>query len=692
MARTPSTEAVYTGDGATTIFQLNFPILDATDVFVSVNGVDVSFTFLPGTPASVQTTVPPAFGTEVIVYRNTDAVSIEHVFTAGVPFLPRYVDENNRQLLYAIQEGLQSFGETDAKAQQALDTANAANETANDALSQVQANVSRNLRVANTDPVIPPIPSVALRQGMLLGFDSAGNPITIPAGPSGSAAALAMALADQADPANGAGLIGYRGYTVHQRLDEERSLLSFGAVGDGVTDDTVAVQAAFDSGLPLWGSLADYLLTAPIIITQPTKFRGGGWSTRFIHRGDYGDTFRIADPANLAVIRGVHLSEFQISQDISVPVTTGAQLRIEACRDVWLTNVLIRNGWIGYANVGSDQVHISGLYVLFDNTNGGNVNGRRYVQVLPTANPGKAAHPGDVFITNSNFRSGSSPSCGVGFEMTAGDGIWLNNSHIGNCTQQNLRVDANNVTKCTGLMMDNVWLDIGTGESIKFQGSVPAINGNHYIKNCKLLGGGTCTHGIDIDGAASRIRIESTEISDMLNNGIWTRPTSTGEVKISECIIRDNSQAGAGVSNGFNFAGTGNTYFNNNLVAGNLYAQHVAITGAKALAVLNDNVLVGNFTGSARMSTLTGTQISQKNNHGFNPTGNESVTVGPSPWTFTNDKGWPVEIYVGGGVVSGIARQSISLFGITSGSFTLGTGERITVTYSSPPGARVFGL
>lgn len=116
MARTPSTEDVYEGDGTTAVFQFHFPYLHASDVFVSVDGVNVSFTLLPGSVAQVQTTVPPAAGTVVKVYRSTLAYVPEHLFASGVPFLPRYVDENNRQLLYASQEAINDTAVTAAEA------------------------------------------------------------------------------------------------------------------------------------------------------------------------------------------------------------------------------------------------------------------------------------------------------------------------------------------------------------------------------------------------------------------------------------------------------------------------------------------------------------------------------------------------------------------------------------------------
>jgi hypothetical protein len=57
------------------------------------------------------------------------------------------------------------------------------------------------------------------------------------------------------------------------------SVKDFGAVGDGVTDDTAAIQAAFDSQQPIYMPVGVYKTTSELVIKNGTRVYGAGnWS------------------------------------------------------------------------------------------------------------------------------------------------------------------------------------------------------------------------------------------------------------------------------------------------------------------------------------------------------------------------------------------------------------------------------
>lgn len=214
MAIYDAPESLHVGTGTETVFGFNWPYLLPRDLRVTVNGIAV-VTVL-ASPNQVAIVPAPAALSIVRIFRNTPAQNPTYLFATGIPMLPKYIDGNNKQLLYALQEGLLQFAQTQSTADEALRRAAAAEVAAVAAqvsAAQQAADMRRTLRVPTTDPEIPTLPPVAARAGKVLGFDSAGNPVgTLPA--TGSGTELALDLADTSNPAKGAVLVGRAAVTV----------------------------------------------------------------------------------------------------------------------------------------------------------------------------------------------------------------------------------------------------------------------------------------------------------------------------------------------------------------------------------------------------------------------------------------------------------------------------------------------
>lgn len=138
MAIIPVVENNYVGDGSTRIYDTTFVYLDRADVYATVDGEPVAFTWLSDSSSQVELAVAPAAGTEVHLFRSTQAIDPRYEFAQGIPILPRYIDENNRQLLYAVQEGIASTADIAAEAlgvaEDALEAAKRAEEKVDNAI------------------------------------------------------------------------------------------------------------------------------------------------------------------------------------------------------------------------------------------------------------------------------------------------------------------------------------------------------------------------------------------------------------------------------------------------------------------------------------------------------------------------------------------------------------------------------
>ena len=66
------------------------------------------------------------------------------------------------------------------------------------------------------------------------------------------------------------------GYSVEDKLAQTVSVKDFGAVGDGTTDDTAAIQAALDTMQPVYMPPGEYLVTDTLLLEYGANLQGAG--------------------------------------------------------------------------------------------------------------------------------------------------------------------------------------------------------------------------------------------------------------------------------------------------------------------------------------------------------------------------------------------------------------------------------
>lgn len=123
--------------------------------------------------------------------------------------------------------------------------------------------------------------------------------------------------------------------TVENKLAESVSVLDFGAAGDGVTDDTVAIQNAINAtayGGTLHIPAGSYLVSASLeVINKPIRIVGDGFmSTYILASASIPGTDDVlvfnGDSISPAAIEGYYLSDISIKPQLGTPARHGLNL------------------------------------------------------------------------------------------------------------------------------------------------------------------------------------------------------------------------------------------------------------------------------------------------------------------------------------------------------------------------------
>ena len=227
----------YVADGGQTVFGFAFPVFEAGDLQVHLGAAPQTQGFaVTGIGAaaggSVSFEAPPAAGTVVTLSRSL-AIARRGDFLESGPLSARALNDQLDRLTAIAQ--------------------------------QLEAGQEAALRYPDTDlPASAQLPGRAARAGMLLGFDGTGNPVAHPpaaAGPLASFTAL------------GAGSVP-RG--VPDKLGDIASVKDFGAIGDGISDDTGAIQAALAAHRAVFLPAGTYRTSGTITLGYGQSLSGVG--------------------------------------------------------------------------------------------------------------------------------------------------------------------------------------------------------------------------------------------------------------------------------------------------------------------------------------------------------------------------------------------------------------------------------
>ena len=147
-------------------------------------------------------------------------------------------------------------------------------------IQQMSEDVGRSLKAPLSDGTPDmELPTAAQRANSFLAFDANGTPFTVPSSSTGSpVGSTSAALVSYTQGSSGSITTN-----VQAKLRESVSVKDFGAVGDGATDDTAAINAALASGAKcVHFPSGTYKIYATIVVPANVSITGDGTSASII--------------------------------------------------------------------------------------------------------------------------------------------------------------------------------------------------------------------------------------------------------------------------------------------------------------------------------------------------------------------------------------------------------------------------
>ena len=314
----------------------------------------------------------------------------------------------------------------------------------------------------------------------------------------------------------------------------------YGATGDGVTDDTTAMQLAISSLLQfesLHIPSGTYKISSTLTLSAwRTSIYGDGMSTRLRRSADGFDILHVT-PSNPAsgVVSYFSLSDMELSGEGITNNTSGNGLRLTQLFRSLISNLHINGNYGGVLVEGCNSVHLNSLEIYADQNFNAEFKANSYLmKFVKQPLTSGVQLPSGIFIESLQARgSVGNGYLDKGIVIQAADNLWFNNTHIGILAGDAVYInpqDAND--SMFGINFKATHFDGGAAS-----GSI--------MQNCVNYDIGPSVPDSKIKGHS----YVGCQFSNVLNDGF--KCNATDQLKVSDVVISDgrfNNIEGWGVN------------------------------------------------------------------------------------------------------------------------------------------------
>jgi hypothetical protein len=446
---------------------------------------------------------------------------------------------------------------------------------------------------------------------------------------------------------------------------------TFGAIGDGVADDTAALQAAIAaaSSGPLYIPPGIYRLTAPLELSvSGIRIIGGGPAATYLRKSS-GDstTFRV-----IADIDYFEISDLRV--DHAMPATSGFMLQTEVSG---ILGGVIRN------------VVTAGVYGVAKNTiTSGSVNNVTFTQCmfLQTVMYGIwLQFTTDWVIDNCIIEMASRNAGVIGLVVeSSNDGLYTSKTlFLGG---QRGMLAQNTLDAPSRHMFFNQTAWDGCGQNCI---ELTSLRRSRFV-NCWFASVYSTCNGATINGSSNYGLIFSACIFlNLAGNGMAIE-NGASDVAVSACQFNEWGLAAANTYSAITTAANSDTRFS---ITGCQFLGDADFTGNPWRGIIvnagtyDSYVIANNYSSQLTDAFIVDAGASSTalvvNNAGYVQTPS-AFTAGSSPYTYTAGHS-PEALYVYGGTVSAVELAGATVFTSTNRTLHLGPNQSVTITHSDAP-------
>lgn len=628
-----TTRSTVTADGTTNVFSVVFPFLDRTHVKVNLDGVAVETTaFSWITDGSIQFSSTPASGAEVEIYRDTPEIALT-TYQSGSVLTRDQLEVDSLQALYRIQE--LSEGKLDSDFIPApedfalLGWAQSTGELQNYSPALLVAGVTAGLTyqlpvsegatTVNTAALPTPwMPGAVFYNGIYqepaaYSRASDGSSLTFTeALPADGVVSVQAVFVSPEYPASSELITttpqaaGAVTRTVRDKFSDVLSVKDFGALGDGVTDDTASIALAIThciaSGDRLLWPAGDYLTTASLADLHSVRHSGPGRIAR-------GTSYFTAAPTGTQTNRVYVATDGIASNDglsTAFPTTLDAALTAlsnygPVLDGIWVVSLAAgtysrtTTASIPQFTESRHRVSVVGPTVAHPGVPTAILDGGGASIIgLSSIGPAKVAVE---YIKFQNFL----PSVGGGVYGSDGINLHTNNVHVDNCTDGiyvvrslTMLIKGGVVTNCNQGVVGSVG-QVGTiGWDASSLAEGPIIDG--------------CVTGVSI-GEVSSLHVDFCTIKNCTGRGLLVYDNSRSNT--ASCDFQNNAVGSETRSGGLILDTTSEYNFGTSLantVARRILAAPLIFsTQARPVSQVYSSVAVASHTGDTLKTQMVAT-------------------------------------------------------------------------------------